>query len=153
MSTVDNATETAPTKLLRELAEVCDSPTELADIHYATLDAAARADYDKHLRIGAARRAMRDRTLSVELDVERDMEAGVSPVAARKKLAEQGFVLPDGTYVEWLSATVEHHNLRAQYLRRKSDGLIRTAQRHEQAAADIEAAGVTCLAEIVEVAS
>jgi len=153
MTTVDNATDTAPTKLLRELAEVCDSPTELADIHYATLDAAAQADYDKHLRIGAARRAMRDRTLSVELDVERDIEAGVSPVVARKKLSDEGFVLPDGTHVHWLTATIEQHELRAAYLRTKANGLIRTAQRHEQAAADIEAAGVTCLAEIVEVAS
>jgi hypothetical protein len=43
--------------------------------------------------------------------------------------------------------------VRAEYLRSMADGIMKTAQMHEQAIADIIAAGVSTLAEIEEAAA
>lgn len=44
--------------------------------------------------------------------------------------------------------TSAQHRLKARMLRSQAAGLIRTAELHERAADDIEAAGVTCLDEL-----
>lgn len=68
---------------------------------------------------------------------------------ARAALLGEGFSI-SGRWVLWSQATAEEHRARAQYLRSMAASTLDTAKRHEQAADDIEAAGVTCLAEINE---
>ena len=136
---------------LRELAETISSPADLAARHYAELSPAEQAEWDERLRYREAVRVMRDDVRQAEHEV-RDMIAdGLSPVQARRQLRNRGFFVPgSGEWVNWLDATVEQHRTRAEYLLSLAAGLTRTAEMHEQAIADIVAAGVTTLAELEE---
>ena len=71
---------------------------------------------------------------------------------ARDLLAADYFALPDGTMVAWLTATAEQHRARADWQRTLAANVVADAERHEQAAEAIEAAGVSCLAEIEDAA-
>jgi hypothetical protein len=76
-----------------------------------------------------------------------------SEPAAYGMLTGEAFVLPGGVWVRWLDATAEQHRERAEWLTVQAAGLLETAKRHEDAAARIEKAGVTCLAELDSVAA
>lgn len=69
-------------------------------------------------------------------------------VESRRALAARMFKLPDGSEVEWAAATAEQHLLRAQWQRTLSDACVRDAELHEQAAAEITKAGVSCLRDL-----
>ena len=91
--------------------------------------------------------------------VERSVVAGLRDVrgrnraSVRKRLASHGFALPDGTWVGWLDATADQHRERAAWLRSKAEGTIETAVSHEQAAKEIDRAGVACLKDLAKKAS
>ena len=74
--------------------------------------------------------------------------SGETTVEARRERLENTFPLPDGTRVDWSSATVEQHELRIAYLESHIAGVRRTIEEHEKAIAMIEEYGVTCLGEI-----
>lgn len=71
-------------------------------------------------------------------------------VLARKELAAESFALGDGRRVRWLEATVDDHQERIEMLRKKADGLRHSIRFHEVAIAQIQKAGVRCLAELKE---
>ncbi len=145
---------TTPSKLLRELAESITDPGELAATHYASLTPDQQAAWDEQLRYREAVRVKRDDVRTAEHEVCDLIAQGIPPARARKELKGHGFFMPkSGEYVLWLNATVEQHQVRAEYLRSMADGIMKTAQMHEQAIADIIAAGVTTLAEIEEAAA
>ena len=145
---------TTPSKLLRELAETITDPGELASTHYASLTPDQQAAWDEQLRYREAVRVKRDDVRTAEHEVCDLIAQGIPPARARKELKGHGFFMPkSGEYVLWLNATVEQHQVRAEYLRSMADGIMRTAQMHEQAIADITAAGVSTLAEIEEAAA
>lgn len=140
-----------PNKLLRDLAQVIADPSELAVTHYEQLTPQQQAAWNEQLRYREAVRIKRDDVRSAEHEVADLIAKGISPVKARQKLKQDGFWVPtSGEYVLWLNATVEQHQDRAEFLRRMADGLMQTVQMHEQAIADITAAGVTTLAELEE---
>ena len=142
-----------PSTLLRELAETITDPGELAATHYAALTADQQAAWDEQLRYREAVRVKRDDVRTAEHEVCDLIAQGIPPTRARKELKGQGFFLPStGEYVLWLNATVDQHRMRAEYLRSMADGIMKTVQMHEEAIADIIAAGVTTLAEIEEAA-
>ena len=64
-----------------------------------------------------------------------------------EKLLASSFVL-DGVRVTWQDATVDQHIVRAQMLEGMASGDLQTASIHRQAVHDIEALGVTTLAEV-----
>lgn len=74
----------------------------------------------------------------------------VSGPAARAALMERSFSLPDGRFVEWLSATADDHRMRARWQRANATGARLDAELHEAAAAVIVEHGVTCLADLPE---
>lgn len=142
---------TTPSKLLRELAETITDPGELAATHYAALEPEQQAAWNEQLRYREAVRIKRDDVRSAEHEVCDLIAQGIPPARARKQLKGHGFFMPStGEYVLWLNATVEQHQERAEFLRRMADGIMQTVQMHEQAIADIVAAGVTTLAELEE---
>jgi hypothetical protein len=142
-----------PSKLLRELAEKIADPGELATEHYNQLTPDQQVMWNEQLRYREAVRVKRDDVRTAEHEVCDLIAQGVSPIRARKQLKGHGFFMPDsGEYVLWLDATVEQHEMRASYLRRMAQGILRTVEMHEQAIADITAAGVTTLAELEDAA-
>jgi hypothetical protein len=71
----------------------------------------------------------------------------------RARLLVETFPLPNGERVAWGAATVEQHEQRIGMLQRHVDGVLVTIDRHQLAIETIVAAGVTCLAEVEEVAA
>jgi hypothetical protein len=71
-------------------------------------------------------------------------------VAARHALAEETFGLRDGSSVAWLDATAEQHRERAAWQRELAGNCVKDAKRHELAAKEIEAAGVSCLRDLAK---
>ncbi len=63
------------------------------------------------------------------------------------------FALYDRSSVSWGRATVLQHRLRIGLLAKNMAGIRETIVRHEQAIRKIEAAGVTCLDELLDVAA
>jgi hypothetical protein len=94
------------------------------------------------------RHLCRIRVRHIEQRVDEDLSTASAPadrVRAREVLARETFALPDGTRVEWGEATEGQHLARAEMQRRLSGDCIKDAERHEQAAKEIRAAGVRCL--------
>jgi len=60
-------------------------------------------------------------------------------------LAEEVFSLLDGTRVAWGKATAEQHEARAAMQRAYASRSLEDAKRHDWAAGEIRAHGVTCL--------
>jgi hypothetical protein len=75
-----------------------------------------------------------------------------TPSAAFRVLYADTFRLGDGRVVSWGKANVEEHRQRIALLTKLRDGIDITIARHHEAIARIEAAGVTCLAEIEDAA-
>lgn len=101
--------------------------------------------------IGMSRRA---EVRSVERRApRRGLGSSFDSVQARKEMAEAFFALGDGTRVRWGEATVAQHRQRIAMLEKMRAGLSETVARHEAAISEIEAAGVSCLDEIEEVAA
>ena len=66
--------------------------------------------------------------------------------ADRSALLGTTFALGDGKPpVRWGEATADQHRQRAEMLERIASGTFATANRHREAAAEIESAGVSCL--------
>ena len=66
-------------------------------------------------------------------------------------LLRQGFTLPDRVgLVLWATATVADHEERIAFLQRKVAGIDATISLHRKAIDRIQAAGVTCLADLEE---
>lgn len=72
------------------------------------------------------------------------------PISASSfaRLSGQVFALGDGQRIRWEHATVQQHRQRIDMLLRLRRGLEETIERHHAAIAVIEAAGVSCLAEV-----
>lgn len=110
------------------------------------------------LLMDEAQNLHRARTRRIEQQVDRDL-AGDPPLdlagraEARRALVAEQFVLPDGTWVNWLDATADEHRARAGWLRNLAAATLATAARHQQAAAEIESAGVLCLRDLEGVAA
>ena len=73
---------------------------------------------------------------------------GETSLGQRAKRLEQTFALGDGRRVSWAEATVPDHRERIAYLEVHMRGVMMTVSRHSEAIEAIEAAGVSCLAEI-----
>lgn len=67
---------------------------------------------------------------------------------ARRLLVNDTFPLTNGEAPRWLYATAEQHDMRADWLETQATSVLATAARHRQAAAEIRAAGVSCLADL-----
>lgn len=66
-----------------------------------------------------------------------------------QELLETGFALGDGRIVTWAAATVGDHQQRIDMLQRNAVGNLEAAARHQAAVAEIEAAGVPTLGDLV----
>ena len=98
-----------------------------------------------------------ERSTKVRQEANERLRARVSGIVAEmsadllsewnEKLLASSFVL-DGIRVTWEDATVDQHNVRAQMLEGMASGDLQTASIHRQAVHDIEALGVTTLAEV-----
>lgn len=58
------------------------------------------------------------------------------------------FAVGSGERVDWATASVDQHRQRIEFLRRMRSGIDESIRRHQAAVEAIEAAGVTCLAEL-----
>jgi len=89
----------------------------------------------------------RNRTRAIERAYARQRTGAepVDPAAAVKDLLATKFFSPLRGYILWGEATVEDHLAYAQMQRKLADGLVQTAELHEDAARRITAAGVRCL--------
>lgn len=87
------------------------------------------------------------RRLRVRKD-ERSLAEASDPLLARKELLEDSFYVSGVGMVKWGKATADHHAARSEYLRRHADGLLATAELHDDAIRQIQEAGVTCLNDI-----
>lgn len=67
-------------------------------------------------------------------------------------LLSESFQLPDGTVVKWAEATVDQHAIRANHLASRVTTTLETISLHHKAVDDIRRAGVSNLAEAIEVA-
>lgn len=94
------------------------------------------------------RNICRQRVRVLEQRTDRELAVAATPrdrVRAREALAHETFALRDGTRVEWGKATAGQHEERAEMQRALSGECVKDAERHEQAAKEIRAAGVRCL--------
>lgn len=106
---------------------------------------------EKILRAEVARQAR-----AITRDKERDVATRLSTArtkkdraTARRELITSTFPLCDGRAVNWLDATAEDHELRAEWLQTHADSTLRTRQLHVDAAAEIrKTKGATCLADL-----
>lgn len=143
-------TET-PTSWRTMLGDQIDLGREPAEAAEATLAAIAKKDRDAYLLALLAQDAERIRRTRVhtkEKRVQARIAAGADPVKARRELVGAGFHLPDSRYVAHLEASAADHLARAGWLRDHAEATTRSAIFHEECAAAIEAAGVTCLADL-----
>lgn len=118
---------------------------------YAALDEMPVADLRQlaePIVVAEARRIYRSLTRRAEDAAFAD--GALSAPAARAALMELSFALPDGRMVAWSEATADEHRARAAWQRQGAAALVEDAVRHEAAATMIEAAGVSCLAELPE---
>lgn len=133
---------------LRKLVDEGLGPDQAADRALAGATKEALARVLRPLVVMEARRLCRGDTRNLEDEVDTRIAAGEDPLSVRRKLSGSEFALPDGRYVPWLDATAADHLARAGWQRRVGQACITDAERHEVAAADIEAAGVTCLRDL-----
>lgn len=83
----------------------------------------------------------------------REVFSGETTLAQRKTRLSESFALPEsGRRVRWDEATVEDHEERIAYLRKKVNGIEVTIAEHESAIWLIREHGVSCLADIGEAA-
>lgn len=102
----------------------------------------------------------RHQTRAIEAEAFRSMRPGFSPGRKPKSGAVEregfkalfgaSFRVGDGSKVMWEHATVEQHKQRKAMLSKMRDGLNETISFHDQAISALEAAGVSCLAELDE---
>lgn len=107
----------------------------------------------KQLFLYELHRFQRSYVRIIEQAVDRKLEIATTPqdrVAARRMLAEETFSLEDGSSVLWERATPEQHRARAAWQRKLAGECIADAERHEQAAREIEEAGVRCLRDLAK---
>ena len=135
-------------KRLGALIDLGHDQTTATDLLLAEVPAKDKAAVLRGLVLAEADRISRNRTHSRERQVAQRIAAGGDPIKARRKLAGDSFALPDGTSAEHLTASAEQHRLRAGWLRDHASGVLATASFHDDCADAIEAAGVTCLADL-----
>lgn len=70
------------------------------------------------------------------------------PLASRRDILSTSKIVPGLGYIAIGDMTVVHHEARIYELKRNRDGLNESIRLHEQAIAEIEAAGVGCLNDI-----
>lgn len=133
---------------LRKSVKGGATPDEAADQLIAKMRKADLAALVRPLLVVHAQRYSRIATAALEREVDRRIAEGEDPISVRRKLSESSFALPDGRYVTWLDATADDHRARAAWQRGQAASCVADAERHEVAAAAIEAAGVSCLREI-----
>ena len=107
----------------------------------------------KQLFLYELHRFQRFYTRTIERAVDGKLQVATTPqdrVEARRMLAEETFSLEDGSSVPWLSATAEQHRARAAWQRKLAGECVTDAKRHEQAAKEIEEAGVRCLRDLAK---
>ena len=137
--------------LMKRLSEALATTTDPQEAARMVLSATRRTERDEYLLdllADRAANALRNQTRVKERRVAAEIAAGADPVAALRELTGSGFHLPDTTYVLHLEATAEQHRLRAGWCTERANGLMATAKFHEDCAAVIEEAGVTCLADL-----
>ncbi len=135
---------------LRSLINEGHEPEAATDLILKGTTAAELRQLIRPLLLLHARHALRAVTRRVEDETFKRIEGGEDPMSARRKLVGYSFDLPGGRTVHWLDATATEHMERAFMQRALADKCIVDAERHEQAAAEIEAAGVSCLRELEE---
>jgi hypothetical protein len=127
-----------------------DEPAALAEKVLDILLAMRKADLRAELRplvLNDVVNWQRNRARAIERAYARQRTGAdpVDPCAAVKDLLATKFFSPLRGYVLWGEATVEDHLAYAQMQRKLADGLVQTAELHEDAARRITAAGVRCL--------
>lgn len=137
---------------LRATVKAGATPEQAADRVLAAMRKADLAKLVRPLLVNEARRYARHETLVIEQEVDRRIADGEDPISVRRKLSESTFPLPGRGRVNWLDATADDHRQRASWQRQLAHACDSDAERHEAAAAAIEAAGVTCLREIGQAA-
>lgn len=78
----------------------------------------------------------------------RELAEVIDSRSDRKRLLDASFALGDGRFVRWGEATVADHAARIDLLAAQRAGLDATIQRHREAIAAIQNAGVSCLDDI-----
>lgn len=133
---------------LRNLARQGTDPEEAADKVLASLSTKQVREIARPLLVWEATRAQRIHTRSIERKVAAAPDKQTRS-DARRELIDRGFWLPDGRYVDWLKASADEHLERAEWLRGRAGAFVQTAVSHEEAAAEIREAGVSCLADLI----
>jgi outer membrane protein TolC len=148
---IDETIEAAPTASPTQLAEMVLRMVTKDDLAPLLVD--HLAGMQRHRTRETEREAFRtlmDREYPEPINMP-DIPAGTASMTL-SRLAEERFVLGDGTVVDWLQATIDDHLARISYLRaiqaRYNQGVNATVDRHQTAIDAITAAGVTCLDEL-----
>lgn len=90
------------------------------------------------------------RSMRPSFEPGRKPKSGAIDREGFKALFGASFRVGDGSTVMWEYATVEQHKQRRAMLSRMRDGLNETISFHDQSISALEAAGVSCLAELDE---
>lgn len=148
------------TSPVQSLPEPPSPSARLRELIQGGLDAQAAAEayvlHHPNEVPGAAMPYFRSIARSVQSSLRRQAEqsaraqikAGTPMAQARRELAETHFLVPGHGYVAWNDATVEQHRMRVVALRGHVESVEQTIALHEEAIAQIEAAGVACLNEL-----
>lgn len=136
--------------LVRPHLEAGATPTEAVAAVCADLSREEVVELADPLFVAAATHELRNLNRDVEHEVAELLAGATTPedrVAARRALVGRSFPV-EGKWVAWYDATPADHRLRAQWQRRHAGACIADADLHEEAADEIEAAGVTCLRDL-----
>ena len=148
---IDETIEAAPTASPTKLAEMVLRLVTKNDLAPLLVDHLASMQRDRTRETEReAFRTLMDREYPEPISMP-DIPAGTASMTL-SRLAQERFVLADGTVVDWLKATVDDHLSRISYLRsiqaRYNQGVDATVGRHETSIDAITEAGVTCLDEL-----
>ena len=135
-----------------------DDPSDTAA---AVLDAITTLKQAKSLLFclvhNECRRTARAATRTIESSPDGHSASGIHPESAVGGTTRDDFLAArfynGDRYVSWGDATVADHEGRVAFQGTLRSGIDADIERHLEAIADIEAAGVTCLAEIAQVAA
>lgn len=133
---------------LRSLVEQGTDPETAADSLLAKTRKVDLATFVRPLLVIYARQCERKDTRRQEEEADIRLAHGEDPISVRRKLSECTFSLPDGRRVAWLDASAEDHRSRADWQRHHATACLSDASRHDDAADEIDAAGVSCLRDL-----
>lgn len=142
-------------QVVRSLVDAGHSPEQVGDIVMADPN---NFFLFRSLVVAVAKNCRRTGVRAIEAAVYKAIRGAPTLTHARQVWRQfketDGLDLPDGRHIDcWLDATAADHRSYAKWCRGQARGLLDTAEVHEAAARDIEAADVRCLRDLIDLDS